>query len=83
MALHNKYANFRTGGVPLTYRPSFTDHGDEYASLYAGERLIAADVLRGDAQAICEFFNSGIRAALEAAAPAPGVPAAPPERRDP
>ncbi len=82
MKVHSITVSFRTGGMPLTYRKTFTDHGDEYASLYGGKRLIAADVLLGDAQAICEFFNNGIRRAEHFREMAQRVPAAQPERKD-
>ncbi len=84
MKICSPTVNFRTGGVPLSYRKTFTDHGDDYASLYAGNRLIAADVLLADAQAICEFFNNGIRRAEHFRDMAEHVRAAAPRgRKDP
>ncbi len=59
MAPKDSIKKFRDGDVELTYRPTFTDNGKHYASLYAGDRLIAADVLLGDAEALCSFFHKG------------------------
>lgn len=59
MTVHNEYKKFRDGEVTLTYRETFIDCGKHYASLFADDRLIAADVLLGDAQAIVACFNNG------------------------
>ncbi len=59
MTIRNECTRFRKGEVPLSYRATFRDNGKQYASLYAGEHLIATDVLLGDAQALCELFNHG------------------------
>ena len=42
----------------LTYKPIFTDEGEQYGTLYLGDRIIASGVQESDAREIQERFNN-------------------------